>query len=233
MRSVLRFDVFELDPRTLELRRQGASIPLRPQPCRLLGALVNHPGTVVTREELRHQLWPAGLFVKFDQGVNSCMRQVRAALGDDHGRPRFIETLPRRGYRFLLPVTQTPVAPTLRRQRLAVLPFSSIQQQGECPPLLLEGFSEELISCLACLRPNRIGVLHADEESATAGVDYVVKGSIRQARGRMRITAHLIDARDNTHVWGSSFEREADELFRWQDEAAVAIAKEILGTLER
>lgn len=235
MRSVLRFDAFELDPRALELRRDGACIPLRPQPCRLLGCLTTRPGLLVSRDELRQQLWPAGLFVKFDQGLNSCMRQVRAALGDDHERPRFIETLPRRGYRFLLPVThETAMAQAPRRQRVAVFPFSSIPAPGETQAVASDGFAEELTTRLACLRPDRVGVIHHGDPGTGRGsdVDYIVRGCIRHARGRMRITAYLIDARDNTHVWGHSYERDAEDSFLWQDEAASIIATEIVGRLK-
>lgn len=234
MSLVLRFDIFELDPRALELKREGATVPLRPQPCRLLRCLAMHPGTLVTRDELRDQLWPAGVFVRFDQGLNSCMRQIRAALGDDYERPRFIETLPRRGYRFLVPVSQVSTAAKgSGRPRIAVLPFSAIQAADAAQALVTEGFSEELTSRLAGLRPDRLGVLHHEGcvTDPRLEADYLVKGSIRRAGTRMRITAHLINAQDNTHVWGRSYERAVEDPFLWQDEAASTIAREIVGTL--
>jgi DNA-binding winged helix-turn-helix (wHTH) protein len=105
----LRFGPFELDLRAGELRREGRRIHLREQSVRLLAALASRPGDVVTREELRAHLWPTGTFVDFDQGLNHCVREVRAALGDAAAAPCFVATLPRRGYRFVAPVER--VAP--------------------------------------------------------------------------------------------------------------------------
>jgi TolB-like protein/DNA-binding winged helix-turn-helix (wHTH) protein len=102
--SRARFGTFELDLRTLELRREGTRIKLQDQPLRLLTILIQRPGEVVTREELRQQLW-AEEFVDFDHGLNTAVRKLRSALNDDADNPRFVETLARRGYRFLAPVT--------------------------------------------------------------------------------------------------------------------------------
>jgi DNA-binding winged helix-turn-helix (wHTH) protein len=101
---MLRFRDFTLDPATGELRRNDVVIPLEPQPARALTALVSRPSTLVTREELRAAVWPDGTHVEFDQSLNYCIRQVRAALDDDARRPEFIETVSRRGYRFIAPV---------------------------------------------------------------------------------------------------------------------------------
>lgn len=102
--TVVRFGPFELDLAKEQLRRDGAVVRLQPQPFRLLTLLVSRSGNVVTREEIRHALWDPETYVDFDQGVNFTMRQVRAALGDDAERPLFVETVPRRGYRFLAPI---------------------------------------------------------------------------------------------------------------------------------
>lgn len=99
-----RFGAFELDPRSGELRRDGQRLPLQDQPFRLLSILLERPGDVVTREELRERLWPSE-FVDFEHGLNTAVRKLRAALGDSADEPRFIETLARRGYRFIAPVT--------------------------------------------------------------------------------------------------------------------------------
>jgi DNA-binding winged helix-turn-helix (wHTH) protein len=103
---VLAFGPFRLDTCALELRRDGRLIRIRPQPCRVLAVLAWHPGELVTREQLHAALWPAGVFVTFDLGLNSCIKQIRAALGESAESPRFIETLPRRGYRFTGEVTR-------------------------------------------------------------------------------------------------------------------------------
>src|SRR6185436_20618208 len=99
--DVIRFGPFVLDPGTGELRRDGDLIPLAPQPFRLLHALASRPGQLLTREELRQQVWDEGTFVDFERGLNFCVLQVRTAIGDDAKRPLYIETLPKRGYRFV------------------------------------------------------------------------------------------------------------------------------------
>ena len=101
----VRFGVFELDLRTGELRKAGVRINLPEQPFQVLKALLDRPGDLVTREELRQRLWPAETFVDFEHGLNAAVRRLRDALGDSADVPRFVETLPRRGYRFIAPVT--------------------------------------------------------------------------------------------------------------------------------
>jgi DNA-binding winged helix-turn-helix (wHTH) protein/TolB-like protein len=104
MPAVLRFDRFEFHPAAGELIAGGEVVRLEPQPARVLAVLAARAGRVVTREELRREIWPADVFVDFERGLNYCIRQVRGALGDAASTPRFIETLPKRGYRFLVPV---------------------------------------------------------------------------------------------------------------------------------
>jgi DNA-binding winged helix-turn-helix (wHTH) protein len=99
-----RFGAFEADTATGELRRQGIRIKLNAQPFQVLTLLLAHPGELLTREQIAAHLWPDGTFVDFDHGVNSAINRIREALGDTAASPRFIETLARRGYRFLAPV---------------------------------------------------------------------------------------------------------------------------------
>jgi TolB-like protein/DNA-binding winged helix-turn-helix (wHTH) protein/Tfp pilus assembly protein PilF len=99
--GILRFGVFEVDVRAGELRKQGVRIKLQDQPFHVLTVLLQRPGEVVTREELRNQNWPADTFVDFDNSLNTAINKLRDALGDSADNPRFIETLPRRGYRFI------------------------------------------------------------------------------------------------------------------------------------
>ena len=106
---VLRFDVFEVDLRTEELRKHGLRLRLPSQSFQVLPLLLEHPGELVTREELREKLWPADTFVDFDHGVNAAVNRLREALGDSADSPRFVETLPRRGYRFIVPVESNSV----------------------------------------------------------------------------------------------------------------------------
>ncbi len=97
----IRFGIFEVDLHSGELRRQGYKVKLQEQPFRLLVILLERSGQIVTREELQNRLWPADTFVDFERGMNRAINKLREALGDDADNPRFIETLPRRGYRFL------------------------------------------------------------------------------------------------------------------------------------
>src|SRR2546428_621817 len=106
--TILRFGVFELDPRTEQLRRNGLTVRLQPQPFKLLRLLVGEAGRLVTRDEIRAALWNNDTFVDFEQGVNFAIRQVREALEDDAERPVYIQTVPKRGYRFLAPVETVP-----------------------------------------------------------------------------------------------------------------------------
>jgi len=103
---VLRFGVFEADLKARELRRQGMQIKLQEQPFQILELLLEHPGEIVTREQLRQKLWPADTFVDVDNSVNAAINRLREALGDSTESPRFIETVPRRGYRLVAPVTE-------------------------------------------------------------------------------------------------------------------------------
>lgn len=119
-----RFGAFELDVEAGELRRDGRRLRLQPQPFKLLALLVNQAGRIVTREEIRRELWPDGTFVDFDQAVNFAIRQIRDALGDAADSPLYVETVPKRGYRFIAPLQQAgqaelpqPRATTARLQK--------------------------------------------------------------------------------------------------------------------
>src|SRR5208337_170930 len=103
-----RFGTFEADAATGELRRQGLRVKLNTQPFQVLLMLLARPGELLTREEISRVLWPEGTFVDYEHGVNSAVNRIREALGDTAGSPRFVETLARRGYRFLAPVERIP-----------------------------------------------------------------------------------------------------------------------------
>lgn len=140
--SVIRFGGFELDVRAGELRRRGRKTRLQEQSLRVLVMLIERPGEVVSREEIQQRLWPNDTIVAFDHGINGTVRRLRAALGDSAEHPRFIETLTRRGYRFIAPVEILPVTPADARPSPA-LPISPAEptrscteKQGERTPLL-------------------------------------------------------------------------------------------------
>ena len=124
---ILRFDVFELDCAAGELRKRGERIKLPPQPFKVLELLVRRSGEVVTRSEIRDNVWSNDTFVDFEQGLNFCIRQIREAVDDAAGTPRFVETLPRRGYRFLMPVESNALEEQQLVPRLIVLPFRMLR----------------------------------------------------------------------------------------------------------
>lgn len=127
----VQFDAFEFDLSTGELQKNGKSIPLQSQPARLLRLLASHPGDLVTREDIQKALWPDGRFVEYEHAINTAIKKVREALGDDPENPRFIQTLPKLGYRFLATVVESggelkvdrlpPVQPAAERSPAAAV----------------------------------------------------------------------------------------------------------------
>ena len=128
--SLIRFGVFELDGRTGELRKHGVRLKIQDQPFQVLQALLERPGELVTREELQRRIWPQDTFVDFDQSLNRAINKVRDVLNDAAGAPRFVETLPRRGYRFIAPVNEVPISvpgqPSPQPQTAAVRSFRKL-----------------------------------------------------------------------------------------------------------
>src|SRR4029077_15687322 len=149
---LLRFESFELDVRSRELRKGKERIRLQEQPFEILRLMLERPGDVVTREELQQRLWPDGTFVDFEHSLNAAVKRLRAALGDDADNPTFVETLPRRGYRFIAPLERAAVDPGPMRTapecpRLAVLPFSNLTDDST-QEYFSDGLTEELIAQL-------------------------------------------------------------------------------------
>jgi len=236
---ILRFGVFELDSRSGELRKQGMKIKLHGQPVEILALLLERPGEVVTREELRRKLWQADTFVDFEQGLNNAMKRLRAALDDDAETPRFIETLPRRGYRFL-----GPFAPaTLQASpSVAVLPFVNLSADPE-NEVFADGMSEEIISALMQIKELRVAArtssfsfkgkyLDLRVIGEQLNVRTVLEGSVRQSGKHLRVTAQLVNVADGYHLWSEKYDREMKDIFEVQDEIARSIARRLEVTLE-
>src|SRR6202050_4092623 len=124
--DVVRFGLFELDLKAGQLSRNGTKLPLPQQPLQLLAVLLERPGEVITREELRQRLWSSDVFVDFDHGLNKSIQKLRDALGDSATSPRYLETIPRVGYRFIAPVSNgaRPIEPevAIRIDRPAAAP---------------------------------------------------------------------------------------------------------------
>ena len=246
--GALRFGAFELDERARELRTGTTRIRLQDQPFEILRLLLQRPGEVVTREELRRQLWPDGTYVDFEHSLNAAVKRLRAALGDDADNPRFVETLPRRGYRFVGPPSAVDVQPTpapqprAPRTRLAVLPFSNLGDERH--EYFGDGLHEELISQLGGLCRGRLGVLarwssvvfkgtplRARDIGEALRADYLLEGSVRHEDDRVRVTARLIEAAGETQIWAEMYDRHLTHSLTVQSDVAAQIARALAAEL--
>lgn len=172
--AVYRFDVYEADLRSGELRKHGMRLKLSGQPFQVLAILLQRAGEMVTREDLHQALWPADTFVDFDHGLNTAINKVRAALGDSGNSPRFVETLARRGYRFIAPVTTVDadlerpvqVAGPVAETRASTVAASTSETVDELPRP-----SRGLVRALFALAQVMYLVLYVVALSHFAGVD--------------------------------------------------------------
>ena len=192
-----RFGRFELYPAARELRKDGVRMRLQDQPFELLSLLLERPGEVLTRDELRQRLWPQGMFVDFEHGLNAAVKRVRSALGDDADNPRFVETLRGRGYRFVGSVEAHDRAgstsPARSPSRLAVLPFTDLGEPS-APRFFTDGLTDEMITRVGRLFAGRVRIitrsssLLAQRNATTARqigaalrVQFVVEGRVRRS----------------------------------------------------
>jgi TolB-like protein/Tfp pilus assembly protein PilF len=244
--GAFRFGRFELDLRARELRKDGVRIRLQDQPLELLAMLLERPAEVLTRDELRGRLWPDGTFVDFEHGLNAAVKRLRAALGDHAEHPRFVETLHRRGYRFIGQVERLDGDRSNRREpistnatplkrRLAVLPFTCLSGDAG-HEYFTEGLREEMITELGRLCAGRLGVIARTsstliQRTATRirdigqalRVDFVVEGNVRVEGDRARITVQLIETIGETQLWADSYERHLSDYFQVQSQVATEI----------
>src|SRR6185369_5638485 len=298
----LRFGIFEADLRTGELRKRGARVRLQEQPFQVLAVLLTRPGDLVTRDELRGRLWTADTFVDFEHGLNKAINKVREALGDSAESPRFVETVPRRGYRFIADVTVVDLesvppetyapstvgdtltagdreAPDVGEQTitpkgrgwqrtltitgcgLALVSFVLVgwllQSRGPSPTIrsvavlplenlsgdpsqeyFADGMTDQLIATLG-----QISALRVISRTSVMGykgtrkplpqiarelnVDAVIEGSIMRSGGRVRITAQLIDAAVDKHLWAHSYDGDVRDTLALESRVARAITEEI------
>lgn len=231
------FDRFELDLRSGELRKDGRKIRLQPQPFQLLALLVENAGEVVTREQVCSALWPVDTFVDFDHGLAVAVNKIREALGDSADDSRFVETLPKRGYRFIASVDQS-IAPVpsrgMKQPSIAVLPFANISASKD-NEFFGDGLAEEIINALAQTsglmvsgRTSSFFFRGKDVELAEIGrrlnVQYILEGSVRREGNHVRVTAQLIKVADSFHIWSARYDREMTDLFAIQDDITKAIA---------
>jgi TolB-like protein/lipoprotein NlpI len=237
----LRFGSFELDVHSRELCTGTTRVRLQDQPFEILRLMLERPGLVVTRDELRDRLWPQGTFVDFEHSLNAAIKRLRAALGDDADNPRYVETLPRRGYRFIGAVdeegTGGPGHAPGQRVRMAVLPFTHVGSEQE---YFTDGLTEEMIAQLGRLCRGRIGVIARQSSMAFKGTtrpardigqalraDYLLEGSVRREGDRVRITARLVETAGETNLWVDSYERELNDCLSVQTDVAARIAQSL------
>jgi TolB-like protein len=238
--SVVRFGVFEVDFRNGELRKSGIRLKLPGQPLQVLEVLLEQPGTVIARDELRRRLWPADTFVDFDNALNTAVNKLREALCDTATNPRFIETLPRRGYRFVGQVhLPEKAAQHHSRPMLAVLPFVNLGGDPE-QEYFSDGLTEEMISQLGRRHSARLGVIartsamqykgthkSIHEIARELGVEFILEGTVRRGGDRVRITAQLIRAADQVHLWAESYDRTVVDILAIQTEVANQIDRSL------
>jgi TolB-like protein/DNA-binding winged helix-turn-helix (wHTH) protein/Tfp pilus assembly protein PilF len=298
-RQCVRFGAFELDFRSEELRKHGNKVKLQGQPAKILVILLARPGETITREALRKELWPEDTFVDFDSGLNSAIKKLREALGDSRESSRFIETLPRRGYRFIAPVEEAESAtpgpgtsdeppvqalagPRWSRYRLpvmigagvlvllfisivtygarwrerlgaetrprprtgqqsiqslAVLPLENLSSDPD-QEYFAEGMTDALTTDLA-----KIGTLKVISRTSSMqfkgtkkplqqiakelNVEALVEGTVQRSGSRVRISARLIDVRNDRNLWAESYERDLRDVLALQSQVARAIVSEI------
>jgi len=238
--KTIRFDVFELDVRAGELRKNGARIKLQDQPLHILEVLLERRGDVVTRDELQQRLWPSDTFVDFEHGLYNAIKRVREALGDSAEKPRFIETLSKRGYRFIgtvkHPETVAASVPAAA-DSIAVLPFVNLSSDRE-NEFFADGITEEIINALAQIGQLRVVARssafsfkgkHIDPRAVgqQLSVRKILEGSVRRADNRLRITAQLIAVENAYHLWSERYDREMKDVFEIQDEIARSIAERL------
>lgn len=297
----MRFGVFEVDLDAGEVRKAGLRQKLVGQPFQVLQALLEHPGEIVTREDLRQRLWPDNTFVDYELALKKAVNRLREALGDSADSPRFIETIPRRGYRFIGSITPPSVPSESSRQNplaagtlepsapgsrdpsrflpklfggfallaiagillwlnagklrtrifatsrsteihsIAVLPFKNLSKDPE-QEYFVDGMTDELITDLAKIGQMRV-ISHTSVMSykgigkplgAIAGelnVDAIVEGTVLRDGNRVRVTAQLLGASPERHLWADSYQGDLADVFSLQDRVARSIAREIRVTL--
>jgi len=284
-KPVWKFGPFEVDVRSRELRLKGTRSRIQDNPLTVLLLLLERKGEVVTREELKQRLWPSDTFVEADDGLNTAIRKLREVLGDSSENPIYIETIPRRGYRFIGEVLRDEEAPGLpppvesavdtateshrswRRvwaiaaiagvvttaigaagwfryrtrlpavRSIAVLPFANLSSDPS-QDYFADAMTEELTSDLGRISALRVisrtSAMHYKNTQKTApeiaqelNVDVLVESSVVRSGDRVRITAQLIDARVDRHLWSESYERDLKDVLALQSDVARAIAGQV------
>jgi TolB-like protein len=223
----VRFGAFEVDLEGRRLLKRGMPVSLREQSFQVLAALMERPGEIVTREELRRRLWSSDTFVDFEVALNSAVSRLRDALGDSANSPSFIETVPKRGYRFVVPIPKRPA--------VAVMPF--VNQTGDVKDeYFSDGLTDELIRVLSRVEGLRVTAgsvvfrfkgqrCDARQIGNELGVETVLEGSVWRAGDRIRISVSLVGVKDGFNLWAQRFDSNLGDVFTIQDEVCAAVAE--------
>ena len=223
----VRFGAFEVDLEGRRLLKRGMPITLREQSFQVLAALMERPGEIVTREELRRRLWSSDTFVDFEVALNSAVSRLRDALGDSANSPSVIETIPKRGYRFVVPIAKRPA--------VAVMPFVN-QTADAKDDYFSDGLADELIRVLSRIDGLRVTARSvafrfkgqpwdARQVGRELGVEAVLEGSVWRSGDRIRITVNLVGVKDGFNLWAQRFDSNLGDLFGIQDEVCAAVAE--------
>lgn len=246
MSQIVRFDRFEVDLALGQLRKRGVRIRLREQSFQILASLLECPGQLVTRDDLRRRLWTDTVFVDFDNSLNIAVARLREALGDSADRPRFVETVPRRGYRFIgtlsSPALKSATGATLR---LVVLPL--VNSNGDpAHEYFADSMTDEVITALAAVARGQLAVIarttamhykgsHDDvgHIARELNVDYVVEGSVRRTEQKVSVKVQLIDARRQTHLFSRRYEGKLADIFAVHHSIAQGVVAHIPTVADR
>ena len=237
----VQFGKFVLDMCRYELTCAGKPIHLERIPMDLLILLVRQNGRLIGRDEIIEQLWGKGLHFDTDNSINTAIRKIRRALGNEPENPQYIETVLGKGYRFKGRAVSVPpkIETEPSRIMLVALPFENLSGDP-AQEYLSDGLTEEIIMRLGQMSPHRLGVIARTSSMAykqtdksvaqigqELGVDYVVEGSVRREGNRVRITAQLIRVRDQTHLWAENYDRQLPGFLDIHGEIGTAVAVQV------
>src|SRR5262245_50085807 len=241
--ALLYFPPFRLDPSNERLWHEAVEIPLRPKTFAVLRYLVEHPEQLVTKEELLNAVWAET--VVGEDALTGCIRELRKVFGEEAKQPRYIETVHRRGFRFIAPVTSAevpvssaPALPLPDKPSLIVLPFVNLSHDPD-QEYFSDGLTDVLtgdlskISSLFVIARNSAftykgKTVKVQDVGREMGVRYVLEGSVQKAAGQVRITAQLIEAATGGHLWSERYDRPLQNIFALQDD----IVHKIVTTLK-
>lgn len=222
-----RFGPFEVDLEGRRLLKGRMPIALREQSFQVLAALMERPGEIVTREELRKRLWSSDTFVDFEVALNSAVSRLRDALGDSADSPSVIETIPKRGYRFVAPISKRPA--------VAVMPFVNKTADAQ-DEYFSDGLADELIRVLSRIDGLKVAARSrvsrfkgqpwdVKQVGRELGVEAVLDGSVWRSGNKIRISVGLVDVKDGFNIWTQRFDGNMEDIFSIQDHVCSAVAE--------